>query len=278
MKKKFVLSDLDGTLLDEPNGLSFENLTRLNKLIDSGLQFSIATGRDLKKAKKVLAGVHLKYPVILNNGAFLGNLKTGEFSKITTIPREIFSTIFSWSEMIKLKPIVMISFDQINKKVKMEKGTWGKKGIKYLTQDQIDNLISQDIVSLQFHAQKDDLFPFYQKILQEFPDQIKIVFIEDVGYKKLNINGEWFWLEINGPKAGKGNMMKELAMMFQYKLEDFVVFGDNINDLELMQMAGLSVAVEDAQPEIKEIADVITESSNNMGVVKFIEKNIDEFI
>ncbi len=273
-----MLSDLDGTLLDKPNGLSFENLTRLNKLIDSGLQFSIATGRDLKKAKKVLAGVYLKYPVILNNGALLGNLKTGEFSKITTIPREIFSTIFSWSEMLKLKPIVMISFDQTKRKIRMEKGTWGKKGIKYLTQDQIDSLISQDIVSLQFHAQKDDLFPFYQKILQEFPDQIKIVFIEDVGYKKLNIKGEWFWLEINGPKAGKGNMMKELAMMFRYKLEDFVVFGDNINDLELMKMAGLSVAVEDAQPEIKEIADVITESSNNMGVVKFIEKNIDEFI
>ena len=52
MGKKFVLSDLDGTLLNEVDALSDPLIAELNELIENGLDFTIATGKDLEKAEE----------------------------------------------------------------------------------------------------------------------------------------------------------------------------------------------------------------------------------
>ena len=278
MGKKFIVTDLDGTLLDLPNGLSDENKERLNRLIDSGLSLSVATGRDLKKAKKALKGLKIKYPVILNNGSLLGDLNTGEFWKITTIPDKIFSEIFELAENMNLKPIVMIGYQPQTGKIRTEKGTWGKKGITYLSRAQISSFIEHQIVSLQYHARIEHLNNLYEQIKHKFKDQVKLVYIEDVAYDQLGIEGHWYWLEINSSEAGKGNMMVEFAHRMNLKLEDFVVFGDNTNDLELMKLAGRSIAVKNACEEVKQLANEITESAENLGVVRYIEDHWDEIM
>lgn len=273
-----MLSDLDGTLLDLPNGLSEENLNRLNALIHDGLLFSVATGRDLKKAKKALKGLQIKYPIILNNGSLLGDLNTGEFWKITTIPEQIFAEIFEMAENLNLKPIVMIGYSADTGEIRTEKGTWGKKGINYLSWSQISSLQDYQIVSLQYHAKLEEIKPLYNRIEYKFKDRVKMVFIEDVAYSQMDIEGSWYWLEINSEEAGKGNMMKELAKHLNLSTDDFIVFGDNTNDLELMEIAGKSIAVRNAHPLVRQIADEITDSVENLGVVKYLENNRDEIM
>ena len=132
VSKKFILCDLDGTLLDLPNGISPNCLLRLNALIDKGLSFSIATGRDLKNAKKSLKGLKLKFPVILTNGALLADIVEEKYLKITHITGNIFQTIFSWSTEMELDPIVLITYDPTTKKLHSNKGKWGKKACRIL--------------------------------------------------------------------------------------------------------------------------------------------------
>ncbi|MHA1672298.1 MAG: HAD family hydrolase [Promethearchaeota archaeon] len=278
MSKKFILCDLDGTLLDLPNGISPSCLERLNALIDRGLNFSIATGRDLKNAKKAVKGLKLKFPVILTNGALLADIVEETYLKITHITKSIFQTIFSWSTEMGLDPIVLITYDPINKILHSNKGKWGKKGIKLLEHDQIQRYLSHNIVSLQFHAEKSTLEPLLIRIQNTFSDHVNIIFIEDVSYRKYNIPGEWFWLEINSHLAGKEKMMVELASRVNTPMEDFVVFGDNLNDLTMMQQAGFSVAVGDAMEEVKKCASDICLPHTECGVIQYLEDHFENFI
>ncbi len=278
VSKKFILCDLDGTLLDLPNGISPNCLSRLNALIDRGLNFSIATGRDLKNAKKAIKGLQLKFPVILTNGALLADIVEEKYLKITHITKNIFQTIFSWSTEMALDPIVLITYDPTTKILHSNKGKWGKKGIKLLEHDQIKQYLSHNIVSLQFHAEKSTLEPLLHRIQNTFSDQVNIIFIEDVSYRRYNIPGEWFWLEINSHLAGKEKMMAELATQLNIPMHNFVVFGDNLNDLTMMQQAGLSVAVKDALEEVKKCADAITLPHDECGVIQYLEERFDDFI
>ena len=65
-----------------------------------------------------------------------------------------------------------------------------------------------------------------------------------------------------------------LGELLRIKPEEMIAFGDDENDYEILQNVGKGVAVANAIPKIKEIADAITESNNEDGVAKYIEKVI----
>ena len=77
-RKFLYVSDLDGTLLDGDGQLPNNSVQRINKLIDNGLNFTIATARNYDSAYPLLKGLNIKHPVILFNGVYLTELHTGE--------------------------------------------------------------------------------------------------------------------------------------------------------------------------------------------------------
>ena len=76
-KELLYISDLDGTLLTPYSNFSEDAVRRLNRLIDLGLKFTIATARNHASAHPLLRGLNLKLPVILFNGVYLTNFHTG---------------------------------------------------------------------------------------------------------------------------------------------------------------------------------------------------------
>ena len=75
-RKFLYVSDLDGTLLDGDGQLPENSVQRINKLIDNGLNFTIATARNYDSAYPLLKGLNIKHPVILFNGVYLTELHT----------------------------------------------------------------------------------------------------------------------------------------------------------------------------------------------------------
>ncbi len=79
------------------------------------------------------------------------------------------------------------------------------------------------------------------------------------------------FLEINPPGASKGNALTWCASEMGFDMKETVCFGDSLNDLSMLQAAGLSVAVKNARPEVKEKTDLITEYTNDQdGVARFL--------
>ena len=77
-RELLYVSDLDGTLLDGNGRLSKESAKRLNRLIDKGLNLTIATARNYDSAYPLLRELNLKHPIILFNGVYLTELHTGK--------------------------------------------------------------------------------------------------------------------------------------------------------------------------------------------------------
>ena len=81
-------------------------------------------------------------------------------------------------------------------------------------------------------------------------------------------------LEINYKDVSKGNAIKSLLDKYKIKEEELVCIGDNENDISMIKLAGLGIAMGNAISEVKNIADYITDTNKRDGVAKAIEKFI----
>ena len=75
------------------------------------------------------------------------------------------------------------------------------------------------------------------------------------------------YLEFNAPGVNKGQALAWLARYLGIPLEKTIAIGDNENDMEMIKMAGLGIAVQNALPDVKEAADVVTTKDFSQGAV-----------
>ena len=101
-----------------------------------------------------------------------------------------------------------------------------------------------------------------QNIPQEFHDKYTIV------------KSAPFFLEFLNKKANKGNALKSLCENINLPIEQSIAVGDEENDQHMIKYAGLGVAMGNARQSIKEISDYITDTNDNHGVAKVIDKFI----
>ena len=76
--KTFYVSDLDGTLLRSDERISEFSLKTINDLVSSGMAFTYATARSIHSASIVVKSLELNFPVVVHNGVFAIDTKTGE--------------------------------------------------------------------------------------------------------------------------------------------------------------------------------------------------------
>ena len=80
------------------------------------------------------------------------------------------------------------------------------------------------------------------------------------------------WIEINGLNINKFEALKKIALKENIEIKDIISFGDSINDIEMIENAGVSVAMGNAIDELKKEADYVTTSHNEDGIIKFLEE------
>ena len=79
-------------------------------------------------------------------------------------------------------------------------------------------------------------------------------------------------IEVNAEGVDKGKGMLKLAELLGIRREEMIVFGDGWNDISMIHEAGCGVAMGNAQEAVKEAADLVTDSNEEDGVAKIIEK------
>ena len=272
-KKPLYISDLDGTLLDGDGQLSEDSVKRINRLIDKGLNFTIATARNYDSAYPLLKDLNLKYPVILFNGVYLTELHTGENLFLSNfISLDIISKMISLAEAQKVAPFIY---------------TYGSKHLVYYKE--VNNLGAKsyvDIISSDQRAHKVNEFifsdsdqitgfllidvsevlePIYTELITLYKDALNIYFAPDVS------NPHYFWLQSFHLGANKGKMLMKMTEHLDISLSNTVVFGDYLNDLDMFKVAGYSIAVENALPEVKCMADQLIPSNIDQGVLVYLE-------
>ena len=274
MKREVLyISDLDGTLLTSNRELTNYSKETLNKMIDMGLHFSVATARSSATALKILEDLNLKVPVILMNGVVIYDIAHKKYLKLETISTETAMSIINIFKKHEINGFMYTIFneEQITyyenlstqplKNFHDERVTKYKKAFERVD-NFMDKAVESNIIYFSFMDLYERLYIMYSE-LKEYQD------IEAVIYRDVYNENIWF-LEIHSKNASKYNAVKYLRDKFNYK--KIIGFGDNLNDLPLLKACDEFYAVSNSVEELKITADGIIEDNNCDGVVKFIHK------
>ena len=266
--KTLYVSDLDGTLLRSDQKTSdFTNQT-INELVENGMLFSYATARSYIASKPVTEGLEARIPLIVYNGSMVVDNADGRILLCHYLQEEAHQLLDELMEH-DIYPIVFSMIDGVEKmsyvpsKISAETKRFidmRDSDIRIHPVDDPQKLHDGDIFDLTCIDQYDKLKPFYEKC----KDDYQAIF-------QLDIYTNDPWLEILPKGTSKANAIKEVVQYFQ--CDKVVVFGDGVNDIEMFKMADEAYAVENAVPELKELATEIIAGNNDDGVAKWLKAN-----
>lgn len=272
-KDLLYVSDLDGTLLDMHGNFPPAWVNRLNRLIDCGLKFTIATARNYDSAHPILHEVNLQLPVILFNGAYLTHFKTGENLKQSNyIDRDVAYELLELVAPLEQDPFVY-TFDERHRLYYRNatneatqaylKSLEGDGRLQYVDEYQFKD--GEQIAGLLLIDTPAVLAPTYRLLRKRFPDNLNLYFAKDIARPQFN------WLQMFHHHADKGKMLRVLSQQLDTPLSQIVVFGDYLNDLEMFEIAGKSLAVGNALPEVQAVAHQVIGTNAEGGVLNYLE-------
>lgn len=261
---KLVALDMDGTLLNEDKKISKENFKAIQKAKKNGVKVVLATGRPIKGINRYLEELNLltedDYAVAFN-GAVVQNTKTGEVIAENLLALDDLEYLYNLSKKLSvnihaLTPTSCIT-PKVNEYSELE-SNMNNIPLEIVDFNKVDN--STTIVKIMFI----DKEAILSKAIEKLPKEV---------YEKYTVvRSAPFFLEFINRKVNKGFGVELLAKNLGIKQEEVICMGDAGNDIHMIQYAGLGVAMGNAFPELKQIANYITKTNNENGVAHVINK------
>lgn len=279
---KLIVSDMDGTLLNEKMMISKANADAIREAEHQGIPFMVATGRGFTEAKPLLDEVGLSCPIITLNGAQVYDengtiLKTAGITKDTA--RNILSIIrdhnlycevttgkgiFSDNKAKRIESVASLLFETnpdttYKMAVVLAAARLEIMNINYI--DNYDELIEDESIDIL------KIIAFSQDGSKTLtPVSAKLEEVGDLAITSSFENN----IEINHIDAQKGIAVSEMAKKMDIDLADIMTFGDNLNDLSMLKITGYSFAMENGAQETKNAAKYLTSANNENGVAEGI--------
>ena len=274
--KTLYVSDMDGTLLDDSSQLSPGTIALLNHIIgEMGGLFTVATARTPATVVPLMQNVHATLPFIVIGGSAMWNPVTGAFEHTRGIDDITVNAVANVFDRHNLYPFIyrrhgsslLHTHHYGSMSVQEERFVAARQNLplKKFFLDDKDYRHSPGEALLIFSMNKYAVL----KALATDLEQIKgctvmlyhDIFDESEGY-----------LEIFTAGTSKANAIHSLAR--QVGANRIVVFGDNRNDIAMMQAADYSVAVENAFPEVKAAASEVTGLNTTDSVARWISNDL----
>lgn len=261
---KLVVTDIDGTICDNDRGIS-ENVKRcMRNLCDNGIYVAIATGRTYGSAKWVADEIGIKCPLICYQGGLV-NSYDGEILDEKYLDEKIAREIIEDCRKRKIHLNVYVE-DKLYVEEDDEyiKDYIGNKGIDYFLINSFDEL---DFSKLNKILAIDYDEEFINKLIEEYKIKYPEIYV---------VRSFKYFCEIANKEATKGNAIKFLAKKYKISLDEVMAIGDQNNDIEMVTTAGFGIAMGNGTKEIKEAARYITDTVENDGFVKAVNKYVWE--
>lgn len=260
---KMIAIDIDDTLLNDDLQVTQTTMQALKKAADEGVFITLATGRMFASAKQVANQIDLNVPLITYQGSLIKNLKDETVIYERFVPEDVVAYLFDFCVEHQLH-IQTYYEDRLyvledNEKIK-----------NYVKQSNVPYHVETDVEKLK-HT------PAIKIVIIDDPDkldQLALKFKPKFGNKVHITKSKPYYLEFLHPEGNKGSALRFLAETFQCPQDQTIAVGDSWNDREMIEYAGLGVAMGNAVQELKDIANYITLTNNENGVAHVIEKFI----
>lgn len=263
MKIKLLVMDIDDTLVYRAGPVSPGNMKAIDEARRAGVYVTLATGRGYFGSSRVIKQLGLDTYVINYGGAMINDSKTGQPVFTTELENEYVQEILAMADDMGLHAH-LYQGDCI---------VYGRPHIyaeKYVAALDLPHKLEPNIRNIEWknvpkvliiteQERVSELLPLFQK---HFEGRVAVS-ASSPGFIEFNRLGE-----------NKGAAVAQLAKMLGVKREEVACIGDNTLDYEMIEYAGFSGVVENGNPALKAIADVIVPPCTEDGVAYFIENYI----
>ena len=261
---KLIASDLDDTLLDRNANISLENKEAIQRAIKRGLIFTIATGRMFQATLPYAMELNLssEQPLICYNGALIKRV-SGEVLYERPLEPQLATAIINygqerdWTINVYYDDRLFVS--EINDKVN-----------EYASYVGVDIEAVGDLAKFILEGNKG----LHKILVNNEAEQTKLR-IEELrelfGSQAQITNSRAKFIEITSLDAHKGQALHWLADFMGLNIKEVLAVGDSNNDLTMLQMAGVGVAVANASDYVKGQVDFITSCNHEHAIAKIFE-------
>jgi Cof subfamily protein (haloacid dehalogenase superfamily) len=262
-KIKLVAADMDGTLLNARHELSPDFYPVFDKMKAKGLLFAAASGRQFFNLLNCFESIRDEVIFIAENGSYI--VYKGEDILVQAMEKDVVKEQLLVARKIpgaytilcgKKRAYVESRAPRFIENVEMY----------YYKYEVVDDLLKVDddrflkIAICDLAGSEKNSYTFFRQRQDEL--QVKV-------------SGN-IWLDLSHKLANKGRAIEVLQKKYGISIDETMVFGDYLNDLEMMQQASFSYAMENAHPDIKNAARFLTKSNEAHGVTEVLRQMLDQ--
>lgn len=261
MKYKVLCSDLDGTLLSTKNDVSEVTVQQITR-IRHAVQIVLVSARMPSSMYYLQERLGIENePIICYNGALIMHDKK-QISSVT-IPTEILWKVYELRSSLDVDLGIYIDDHWFVPKSSQRV----EKEIHHTKTEPIFEPTSYTLTNLKLRGAHKVMLMCTKESADELMPQLQDKFEQQLNIYRSNST----LIEIGPKSVSKRSAITHILKPGQ-TLKDVIAFGDNYNDIEMMQAAGCSVAVANARSEVKAIANEITLANTDDGVANFIKR------
>ncbi len=258
---RLIASDIDGTLVpDGSSKINPEIFDVILKLKEQGIYFIAASGRQYPSIAKLFAPIKDQIFYIAENGAYIG-ARGRELISVPMRKEDVHLIVRQAREYPDCEIFVsgkeVLYIDSKDEEFK-----------RYLIDgyenevEQVEDIlkVEEEIIKVSVYHKGFNAYEVIGKhMIPLWEDKLKVV-----------IAGSE-WLDFMGPNVSKGTAIREIQESLGISKEETMVFGDNFNDIEMLNEAYYSYAIGNAKDEVKEVARFVTDTNINDGVLKVLK-------
>lgn len=264
---KLVVCDLDGTLLDDNGQINPLTVKLIHELKNAGVLFSIATGRLHNAVLKYAELLDIQIPIISLDGTLIKNPYKDEIVFKSYIPVRYVKRALKYADRYYLKFALCqdeaIYFTEDNSVIQ---SLLEKNEAVFTQVDSYNDYLDKTLEIILTGDQKSNISAVTHKMTFPYTFGIRS------SYYKSQSHGGVYYIEIRKIGASKGEGLINLCKHLKIDIEKTAVIGDWYNDKSLFDTDALKIAVANAVPELKKMADYVTKKSNDEnGVAEFLE-------
>lgn len=265
---KIVIFDLDGTLLSDDGTIGENTKAFIRKLKDYNVRFTFATGRLHSAITYMAEDLDLKIPLVSLDGSLIKSYPDGKILFESFVKKRHVKKALEFVQQYTLN-VALCHADAIyyTEENYIITQLMEKFGAKY---EQVNSYEDYYDKTLEISIAGDNKnFMKYIWERMSFPYSLGL----KSSYFKSHRHDNIYYVEVRKKNVSKGSGMLRLLKYLKIKPHESAVIGDWYNDISLFKTKAFKVALSNAVPEIKKMADLITERSNNEdGTAEFLEK------
>lgn len=262
MKQHLIVLDLDGTLLTDNHTISPKTKETLLKAKEAGHHIMIATGRPFRASNIYYEELQLTTPIVNFNGAYIHHPKNPSWQPIhSPIKMEVVYDVVDSIDKYQYENLIAEVIDDVY--IHAEDTTMMdifKMGNPKVTIGNLRGNLHEDPTSLLIHATEENV-PIIRKHLQD-------VHAELIEHRRWG--APFNIVEVVRKGLHKAVGVSLIAKDLNIPRDRIIAFGDEDNDLEMIDYAGIGVAMGNGINELKNIANEVTGTNNEDGIANFL--------